>query len=112
MADHTTLPSRGLSLRPVGKSSEASELPLGSKPVRLRTSISFTGLPPKSDIRAARQRVRTTSLSASRSAFAVTARSRARRRARLIPSGGPQRNSHAAQLPDERAFGREAYRIL
>src|SRR5262249_55032466 len=49
MADHTTLPSRDLSLRPVGKSSEASELPLGSKPVRLRTSISFTGLPPKSD---------------------------------------------------------------
>src|SRR5262245_1533451 len=40
--DDTTLLSRGLGLRPISKSSESPELPLGSKPLKLRTS---KGLP-------------------------------------------------------------------
>src|SRR5215831_20695961 len=67
-----------------------------SKPVKLRTSICFTGLPPKSDIRSARQRVQTTSRLVSRSTFAVTARSRARPSMRIISSEAGLRNSHAA----------------
>jgi hypothetical protein len=69
---------------------------LGSKPVKLRMGKCFPVCPRNrtSDLRV--NGVRTTSRSASRSASAVTARSRAPRSARIISSGaGPQRNSHA-----------------
>jgi hypothetical protein len=70
----------------------------------------FSGLPPKSDIRSARQRVRTTSRSGSRNAFALRARSTARRSARIISSGAALSGiPMPGMLPDKRAFAREGY---
>ena len=73
--------------------------------------LSFTGFDPNRTMQALICcAARTTSRSASRSALA-SARGRARRSARIISSGaGPQRNSHAADAPHQRAFEREAYR--
>jgi|SRR6516162_107958 len=43
----TTLPSHGLGLRPVGKSSEAFELPLGLKTPKAQNEQRFSVLPPE-----------------------------------------------------------------
>jgi len=50
MGDHTTLPSRGLWLRRIGKSGEASELPLGFKTRKAQNEKMFSGLPPKAEL--------------------------------------------------------------
>src|SRR5262249_41886902 len=47
--DDTTLSSRGLGLRPIGKSSGSLRITAGSEAVRLRTSVCFSGLPLKAD---------------------------------------------------------------
>src|SRR5262249_45763102 len=47
--DDTTLPSRGLGLRPIGKSSEAFELPW-LKTAKAQNEQIFFGLPPKADL--------------------------------------------------------------
>src|SRR5215831_18594816 len=50
MADHTTLPSRGLRLRPIGKSSECLRMTAGVKSGKAQNEHMFSGLPPKADL--------------------------------------------------------------
>ena len=108
----TTLPSRGLGLRPIGKSSECFRMTTGVKSGKAQNERMFFRFAPESgpsDLRVNEYELSLDRLREARSRRRAAGRD-ARRGSHLV-WGGPKRNSHARTLPDKRAFERRAHGI-